>query len=117
MSAPKFQRGDVVWCLMPFADRSGTSRRRVLVVGDPLSNINRDYVVIQITSTQWHGPTDLIVVDSHPEFKATGLDPSSTFRCHKISPIGETCVQKRAGQVGPSIMREVEARLRIALSL
>jgi mRNA-degrading endonuclease toxin of MazEF toxin-antitoxin module len=116
MSGKLFDRGDVVHCRMPHAD-AGDSRRYALIVGDPIENINKDYILLQITRTDHKGRTDYRLEQSNPEFGQTGLSESSTFRCHKIFVASSSMVQRRIGPVGKQTMLEVERRLKAALSL
>jgi len=117
MSGPKFQLGDIVNFLMPHTDGTASTSRPGLVVGDPLDNQNRDYVVVQITTQTWSGKSDVWIEDGDAEFTATGLEKSSTIRCHKIFAVGETRVQRRRGCAGPKIMARVQPGLRHALRL
>ncbi len=120
MSAPRFKRGDIVHCIHPHADSKNegdVSRRYALVVGDPVENINQDYILAQVTSTEWGGRTDVWVKEDDPEFSQSGLRNSSTIRCHKIFAAAPTTVQRKIGEAGPDIMRRVELALRNALQL
>lgn len=116
MSGPKFQRGDIIHTRSPHAD-GGESRHWALIVGDPLCNKHGDYVVIQITSTPYYGASDYILKDTDPEFSQTGLQNSSTFRCHKLFPVSENQAQKKLGDVGPNTMATIENHLRRVLQL
>src|SRR5919108_2898915 len=103
MSVPRFRRGDIVHCLHPHADsknEADASRRFALVVGDPVENINQDYILAQITSTEWRGRTDVWVLGSDPEFGQTGLRNASTIRCHKIFAAALSTVRQRVGEAG-----------------
>lgn len=120
MSTPRFRRGDIVHCLHPHADsrhEGDASRRFALVVGDPIENINHDYILAQITSTEWRGRTDAWVADTDSEFNQLGLRNSSTVRCHKVFAAAPSTVRQRVGEAGPGIMRRVEVALRTALQL
>ena len=103
MSAPKFDRGDVVYALCPQPDSNATTKCRCLIVGDPFANSHGDYILIQITSQPYFGKSDFTLAKADPEFPATGLTESSTFRCHKIFVLTEFMVQTKAGSVGPVI--------------
>lgn len=117
MSGPKFQLGDIVNFLMPHTDGTASTSRPGLIVGDPLDNQNRDYVIVQITTQAWGGKSDVRIDDGDAEFNATGLEKSSTIRCHKIFAVGEARVQRRHGSAGPRLMARVQAGLRHALRL
>lgn len=120
MSVPRFQRGDIVYCLHPHADSRSerdASRRFALVVGDPIENINQDYILAQITSKEWRGRTDVWIVIDDPEFAATGLTVSSTIRCHKLFAAAPSTVQRSVGRAGPGIQKKVDTALKVALQL
>ena len=87
--------------LQPHTDGKGSSTHPGLVVGDPLDNLNRDYIIAQITSSDWRGNTDVTIQFSDPEFEATGLTHNSTIRCHKIFPVAHTAVHHKFGVIGP----------------
>lgn len=119
MSAPRFQRGDVVHCLHPHADsrdEGDASRSYAIVVGDPIENINKDYILVQITSKEWRGRTDVWIASDDSQFAATGLKTSSTIRCHKLFAAPST-VQRSIGVASPQLMRRVDAALKVALQL
>lgn len=111
MSAPRFDRGDIVHTLSPHPD-GGDSKHWALIVGDPSCNSYGDYVLVQITSRPFHGPSDFRLSDADPEFQQTGLQHSSTFRCHKVFPLAESRVRTKIGEAGPNTMRKIEACLR-----
>lgn len=120
MSVPRFQRGDVVHCLHPHADsrnEGDASRRFAMVVGDPIENINKDYTLVQITSKEWRGRTDVWIASDDAEFAATGLKTSSTIRCHKLFAAAPSTVQRSIGIAGPQLTRRVDAALKVALQL
>ncbi len=117
MTAPKFQRGDVVWCAMPSVGGTGETKRPALVIGDPIENVNHDYVLMQITSKPWKSRTDCILEESDPEFPQTGLTCTSTFRGHKVFVVTETAVQKRLGSVGQKTLASIEKAIKAALGL
>lgn len=117
MPPPKFARGDIVNVPMPHADGSGASFRPALIVGDPIENQHGDYILVQITSREWNGRTDYRLQDTDPEYTGTGLDNASTFRCHKLFVVTEPKIRHRRGKVGPKTMREVEARMKVALGI
>ena len=116
MSGPKFQRGDIIHTRSPHSD-GGDSPHFALVVGDPLDNSQLEYVAIQITSTPIRGKSDFSLADSDPEFSQTGLDHTSTFRCHKLFPLAESRVRTKIGSAGPNTMKAIEQRLRTVLRL
>lgn len=59
----------------------------------------------------------MLMYDSDPEFGQTGLDHTSTFRCHKIFVLANSRVRRRIGSIGPKTMAEAESRVKSALGL
>lgn len=117
MSVPKYGRGAVLWCRLPEADTDRQKHRPCLVVGDPIENFNRDYVVVEITTKLWHGPTDVIVESTDASFPGLGLRESSCIRCHKIFPVASSRIVSGCGTASPELMKRVDDALRRALSL
>jgi mRNA-degrading endonuclease toxin of MazEF toxin-antitoxin module len=116
MSGPKFQRGDILHTFSPHTDEDASSKHWGLVVGDPL-DCHGEYVCVQIVTRFHAGRTNFRLEETHAEFSATGLDHSSTIRCHKLYVVSESRVRSRLGLAGPTIMAEVCGRIRAALQL
>lgn len=113
----QFERGDIVRAHTPHTDLSQSSQHPALIVADPMINASGDYVLIQITSSPYNSTSDYTLSATDPEFAMTGLQNTSTFRCHKIFPLKESLVRKKFGEVGPNTMKEIEKRLRALLCL
>lgn len=113
----QFERGDIVRAQTPHTDLSGTSQHPALIVADPMVNASGDYILIQITSSSYNSASDYTLQSSDPEFSMTGLQNTSTFRCHKMFPLKESLVRKKFGKVGPNTMKEIEDRRRALLCL
>lgn len=116
MAAPRFQRGDIINFNTPYADGGG-GEHPSLIVSDPLCNGHGDYILIQIVSKDWGGRCDYRITESHADFSATGLHAASTFRCHKLFVIAESMARRKRGVAGPDIMRQIDAKLKLALDL
>lgn len=120
MSAPSFERGDVVLVRHVPLDSRGSDDekpRPALVIGDPIENQNQDYILLFITSRQWTGRTDVWLQETDAEFRQTGLKQSSTIRCHKIFVANASMVRRKIGIAGLAVLNRVEAALRRALGL
>lgn len=116
MSGKLFDRGDVIHCLSPHAE-GGASKHYAVIVGDPIANTSGDYLLVQITTTAYNGRTDYRLTDKDPEFAQTGLDHSSTFRCHKVFVLENSRVRRKIGTIGRQTMAQIESRLKVALAL
>ncbi|MFO0900834.1 MAG: type II toxin-antitoxin system PemK/MazF family toxin [Pirellulales bacterium] len=117
MSVPKYGRGAVLWRRLPEADTDRQKHRPCVVVGDPIENLNRDYVVVEITTKLWRGPTDVAVESTDPSFASLGLRETSCIRCHKIFPVASSRIVSSCGSAPPELMKQVDDALRRALSL
>lgn len=117
MSGPVFERGDIIIAQTPHSNQAAVSQHPALIVGDPLANSHGDYVLIQITSTRWNGATDVVLADNDPEFASSGLQHTSTFRCHKLFALAESKARRKIGSVGPITLKKIESKLRLLLQL
>lgn len=113
------RRGDVV-----LADYShalvGTSLRPVLVVQSDLYNQRlTNTVVAQITSTLKRAtePAHVAVDVSTLEGKQSGLLRDSVVSCYNLNTVNEQRIKRVVGRLSPEMMRQVDARLRVALGL
>ena len=114
------KRGSVVLIRYPFTDLTGAKVRPALVVTpDPLLSRLEDVLCLFISATM---PEDLLPIDfvlepRHPSFPTTGLKRRSVLRMHKLALLHKVLVLRVVGEGDPSLMHEVEQRLRLALGL
>jgi mRNA interferase MazF len=62
-------------------------------------------------------PTDLVVDPSHPNFRETGLKVPSIVKCDKFATVQRRIILGELGQLSPTLLRELDQRLRHALNL
>lgn len=108
------KRWDVVLLAYPFDDWSGAKVRPALVVSsDEYNRRGEKGVFVLITSNlDQRSDFDMLVADSHPEFRRTGLARSSMVRVDMVWTLQQNLVRRTLGTVGEKIRSEVLARLR-----
>lgn len=117
MSPKPLYRGDIVLVPFPFTDLSSSKVRPTIIVS--ADNAYPDIVLAFISSAA-PSPltaTDRLIETTDPAFPRTGLKKSSLFRMRKMASIERKLIHRRLGCVGPRLMKELDAKLRIALGL
>ena len=115
MSTPEPSRGEV-WDLhfdsTPGHEQPGT--RPALILSEDIFNEGPAGLVVVIpitrarTKIRWH------VAVSPPD---GGLSAASFIQCESVRSVSKQRLKRRRGRVSPSVMRQVEDRLRILLGL
>jgi mRNA interferase MazF len=110
-----FRRGDVVLVPFPFADLTTTKQRpAVIVSGKTYHRTEPDLILAAITGRipQRPAPTDYLLKD----WQQAGLLMPSLVKAFLVT-VEPTLVRHRLGRLTDRDLREVEARLRLALEL
>ncbi len=108
------RRGDIVLALYPFASGTGTKTRPLLVVQNDRDNQRLDNTIVaQITSE----PTSFLIHVASAVGKQSGLLADSVISCSNLATIQKVHVHRTIGSLTPSVMAQVEDRLRVALGL
>jgi mRNA-degrading endonuclease toxin of MazEF toxin-antitoxin module len=120
--------GDICLVEYPFTDKPEAKKRPVFIA-EPLegtllaltdgegSPSGSHAVFIPITSRLIHGIYNVPVLDSHPDFKETGLKVSSTVLCWNLHTIHKAMIKHKLGKAPESLRTEVKDRLRALLRL
>ena len=114
------RRGDVVLAFYPFATGAGAKKRPVLVVQNDRENRRLDNAIVaQITSNTKHSqePTHLLIEVASGPGKQSGLLADSVISCVNLATVHESRIVRTIGSLPPSIMSEVDLRLKSALDL
>src|SRR5947209_10432562 len=114
------RRGDVVLAWFPFASGAGSKRRPCVVVQNDADNQNLlNTVVAQITSnTARAGDKSHVLIQvATPEGRQTGLLHDCVVSCNNLAAIEQNLVQKAIGTLSPTLMLQVNDRLKAALEL
>lgn len=112
------RRGTVVLTPFPFTDLSGAKVRPAVVVSR--SDRSGDDVILAFVSSVVPPrplPTDLAVDPSHPNFRETGLKVPSIVKCDKLATVQRRIILGELGQLSAGFLRELDERLRHALTL
>lgn len=113
------EKWDVVLLTYPFSDLSGTKVRPAIVVSpDELNRKDQDALFVLITSNMGRMSDYEILLDqSHPDFKQSGLLKPNMIRVPKIWNLDQKLIRKTLGSAGPRLRVEIEAALRKFLEL
>jgi len=106
-------KGSVVLVPFPFDDLSTSKVRPAVCLTEPVGP-HRHVVLAFITSQPQAAPLDSDVpLDSAaPDFGATGLRVTSVLRLHRLMTVSGSLIQRRLGELPPSIQTLVAAKLR-----
>lgn len=112
------KRGTVVLTPFPFTDLSGTKVRPAVVVS-PADRPGEDVILAFISSVKPPTllPTDLSIETSHPDFPGSGLKVASIVKCDKLATVQRPIILGELGALSPSLLLELNVRLRLALGL
>jgi mRNA interferase MazF len=105
------RQGDIIKVAFPFTNFRGSKIRSAVIISQDSYN-DPDCIIAFITSQDYSGDLDFKVCTGHPEFAGTGLREDSTFRIGKIVTCHTDLIQSKVGVVGPSILAEIDKRLK-----
>jgi len=114
------KRGSVVLIRYPFTKLTGAKVRPALVVTpDHLLPRLEDVLCLFISSAMPDDllPTDFVLDPGHPSFPTTGLKRRAVLRRHKLALLHKVLVLRVLGEGEPSLLYEVDHRLRLTLGL
>ena len=75
------------------------------------------FISSAVASVSAPTPTDFVLTPSHPDFPATGLKVSSTFKLAKLLSLHQSLVLRKLGRVTPVVQRDIDARLARAIGV
>jgi mRNA interferase MazF len=114
-------RGDVILIDHPFSDASGGKVRPVVVVqSDARNAILTNTIVAMITkniSRVGIDPTQVLIDITTPDGALSGLTANSAVTCGNLFTVHEDMVRRKIGELSDSLMRQVDAALKVALEL
>ena len=114
------KRGDVILAVFPFADGSSPKKRPVMVVQSDAYNLSmRNASVAEITSNTSRAadPAHVWIDIATPDGQATGLLTNSLVSGINLATLNESRLEKVIGAFSLSLMKRVDACLKIALEL
>ena len=110
--------GEIHLARFPLAGSGGVKLRPVLLLTGPVGPVPEvltAYISSVIPSPVL--PTDLVLDPALPEYAGTNLKTASVLRLHKLAMVHLRDVVRHLGRLSPMTWAEVEARLRLLLSL
>lgn len=113
-------RGKIILIPFYFTDFRGYKFRPALVVSSNQSqsvNLIVAFISTILPAKDSIHPTHLIINKSEPYFFETGLHTTSIVKCDKLMTINKSIIEGLLGEVTLDILRMIEKKLKIALSL
>ncbi|MBI3799678.1 MAG: type II toxin-antitoxin system PemK/MazF family toxin [Deltaproteobacteria bacterium] len=112
------QRDEIYLASFPFGDVPGMKLRPVLLLTEPIGP-NSEVLVAYISSVVPSAllPSDILLDLSEPEAQTTNLKVISVLRLHKLATIHATSVRRYLGKIAATVGDEVNAKLKVLLSL
>ena len=62
-------------------------------------------------------PTDILIEETHPDFKITGPKTSSVIKLDKVATLLKSMVMGEIGEISPQIKKEINEKIMKAYSL
>jgi len=101
-------KGKIVLIPFPFTNLTATKLRPALVLFEG----ERDVVAfISSRVPRKPAPTDIIVGETHPDFKLTGLKVASVIRLDKVATILKDFIVGEIGEVGVKLKKEMNRKI------
>ena len=113
-------RGDVVLLQAPFASRTGTKTRPMLVVQNDHNNArmaNTILVFITTNTSRASEPTQVLIDVATPEGQASGLKQTSVVSCENILTVVQQDILRTIGHLPDVLLRGVDQALKASLAL
>ena len=111
------KKGAIVLVPFPFSDLSGYKTRPALVLG--VNNKASRVIVCFIGSRleKLDKNFDIMIKESHKNFRATGLKIASLIKTDKIASFSFEILYGIIGSLSANIVKQVDNKLKILLSL
>ncbi|MDI6905812.1 MAG: type II toxin-antitoxin system PemK/MazF family toxin [Candidatus Bathyarchaeia archaeon] len=101
-------KGKIVLIPFSFTNLTTTKLRPASV----LLESEKDVVVAFISSRlpREHGPTLIVIDETHSEFKVTGLKVASVIRLDKVATISKELILGEIGEIGIKLKKEINKK-------
>ena len=112
------QRGDVVLVSFPFSSQTGSKVRPALVVQSDHNNQRLTNVIVAAITTTTHRSgeaTQLLIDVATPDGQQSGLLWSSVVTCENLVTVAQILVQRKIGQLPPTLMQQIDGCLKAAV--
>lgn len=101
-------KGKIVLIPFPFTNSTATKLRPASVLFEG----ERDVVAfISSRVPRKPAPTDIVVNETHPEFKLAGLKIASVIRLDKAATISKDLILGENGEIGIKLKKEINKKL------
>ena len=101
-------KGKLVLIPFPFTDLTLSKLRPALVIHE-----GEQDVVVAFISSRVSGilKSSVVVDETHPDFKLTGLKTSSVIRLDKVATVLKSLIVGEIGETGATLKKEVNEKL------
>lgn len=115
---PPIPRGTIVLVPFPFTDLLSTKTRPALVVSRS-DRADNDVLLAFIGTYRGQPvrPSDLLIEDSHPNFRPTGLKATSLIRLDRLMTLAADDVIGKLGLLPSDLLSDAGEKMRLALEL
>src|SRR5712692_586964 len=109
--------GEICLAEFPMGGKGGSKMRPVLFLTGPIGSVP-EYVTAYISSVipPTLLPSDIILDPAQAEYASTRLQTISIVRLHKLATIHRRNIKRQVGVVSPTVLNDVQSRLRILLN-
>lgn len=98
----------------PFTDLTSKKLRPALVLYENETDVVVVFISSRIAKAK---PNDVLIKDTHSEFKETGLKVESFIKIDKIATLSRKLIIGELGQVGPKLKKEINGKIEKILKL
>lgn len=106
-------RNSIVLVTFPFDDLNTSKVRPALCLTEPIGP--HRHVVLAFITSQLPTPPDptaVLLLPSHPDFRATGLRVASAVRLHRLLTVSMDLLRRRLGTLPPPFVLHVQDGLK-----
>jgi mRNA interferase MazF len=107
-------KGKIILIAFPFTDLTMSKVRPALVLYESEKDLTVVFVSSRIAKAT---SNDVLIKESHTEFKQTGLKADSYLKIEKIATLSKKLMLGEIGQVGPELKKEINDKIVKALKL
>jgi len=104
-------KGDIVLVYFPFTDLTGRKLRPALVLYESWNDLIVSFISSRIE--RYNPKVSVLVKETDPGFKQTGLKTSSVIRLDKIATLHKSLVAGRIGTLPEYFKEKINEKLRI----
>ena len=118
MESHSVTKHKVVLVSFPFDDLSSSKVRPAVCLTDPIGP--HKHVILAFITSRIPDKlleTDLVIDARNTDFRATGLQVSSTLQLHRLMTATTSLLQRELGVLSPAMQAQVNARLRKVFGL